>query len=200
MKRRSQEARRAETRRLLHEATIRSLMELGYANTSTKAIAERAGLSRGAQNHHYPDKLSLIVAATEHLFHKFSAALANLAGELRADRIDFDGYIDGVWKEMISGDWFYASLEIIVAARGDAELRRRLSPLILDLHERFEGIWQQSFVALEPERSSTRVTMNLMMNVFRGMAVQAVLRQDERYLQEMLSALKEILVARIRPR
>lgn len=199
MKRRTQDERSSETRRLLHEATIRSLMEVGYANTSTKGIADRAGVSRGAQTHHYPGKLSLIVAATEDMFDIFADGLEGLAQELREGRLDFDGFLDAVWQQMLTGDWFYSSLEIIVAARGDAELRHQLAPLILDLHARFESIWTRTFVARDPERISARVAMNLVMNVFRGMAVQAVLRRDERYLQEMLAALKLLLAAHVRP-
>ena len=41
--RRTQDERSARTREALHLATIESLMEVGYANTSTSGIAKRAG-------------------------------------------------------------------------------------------------------------------------------------------------------------
>ncbi|MDN3722743.1 TetR/AcrR family transcriptional regulator [Roseibium salinum] len=71
-RRRTQDERSAETRRLLHQATIASLLEVGYANTSTPGIVQRAGVSRGAQTHHYPGKIDLIVAATEAMFDGFA--------------------------------------------------------------------------------------------------------------------------------
>lgn len=198
-RRRTQDERSAETRRLLHEATVASLMEVGYANTSTTGIAQRAGVSRGAQTHHYPGKLALIVAATEDMFRGFSDDLGMLADGLREGRLSFDEFLEAVWRQLLNGNWFYSSLEIIVAARGDAELRRQLAPLILELHERFEAIWSRTFVAVDAERVSARAAMNLVMNVFRGMAVQAVLRRDETYYRDMLEALKVILCAHVRP-
>ncbi|WP_253949240.1 TetR/AcrR family transcriptional regulator [Mangrovicoccus sp. HB161399] len=198
-RRRTQDERSAETRRLLLEATIQSLMEVGYANTSTAGIARRAGVSRGAQTHHYPGKMDLIVAATGEMFANFADGLESLAAELREGRLDLDGFFEAAWDNVLKGDWFYSSLEIIVAARGDKELRRQLAPLILDLHEKFEATWSRSFVAAEPGTVSARVAMNLVMNVFRGMAVQAVLRRDERYFREMLDALKAVIAVHVRP-
>ncbi|MBY5971564.1 TetR/AcrR family transcriptional regulator [Pseudooceanicola marinus] len=197
--RRTQDQRSAKTRRLLLQATIESLMDVGYANTSTAGIAKRAGVSRGAQTHHYPGKMDLIVAATEEMFANFANALEALATELRAGRLSYDAFFDAVWDGVRHGDWFYSSLEIIVAARGDEELRRHLAPLILDLHERFEGTWSRSFVAVDADVVSSRVALNLVMNVFRGMAVQAVLRRDDAYFHEMLGALKAIIAVHVRP-
>ena len=44
--RRTQDQRSAKTRRLLLQATIESLMDVGYANTSTAGIARRPGATR----------------------------------------------------------------------------------------------------------------------------------------------------------
>lgn len=197
--RRTQDQRSKETRRLLLAATVQMLMDVGYANTSTAGIAKRAGVSRGAQTHHYPSKMALIVAATEEMFANFAAGLEALAADLRSGALDYDSFFEAVWDEVLHGDWFYSSLEIIVAARGDDELRHQLAPLILDLHERLEEIWSRTFVAVDPDIVTARVALNLVLNVFRGMAVQAVLRRDEGYFREMLLALKAMLANHVRP-
>ncbi|NIY79941.1 TetR/AcrR family transcriptional regulator [Celeribacter sp. HF31] len=197
--RRTQDQRSTETRRLLLAATVQMLMEVGYANTSTAGIAKRAGVSRGAQTHHYPSKMALIVAATEEMFANFAAGLEALAADMRSGALDYDRFFEAVWGEVLHGDWFYSSLEIIVAARGDADLRQQLEPLILDLHERLEAIWSQTFVAVNPDVVTSRVALNLAMNVFRGMAVQAVLRRDEAYFREMVMTLKTMLAGHVRP-
>ena len=44
----------AATRNLIIEAAIKCFVELGYAQTTTTAIADKAGLSRGAMLHHFP--------------------------------------------------------------------------------------------------------------------------------------------------
>src|SRR3984885_813190 len=64
----TQDEKTAETRRRLLDAAIACLVERGYANTTTSEIAERAGLSRGAQLYHFPKKEELLTSAVEHLF------------------------------------------------------------------------------------------------------------------------------------
>ena len=201
--RRTQTERSDRTRKLLHEATVALLMEVGYSNTTTLGIAKRAGVSRGAQTHHYPEKIDLIVAATEDMFHAFAEGLAEQAALLRAGRLSLDEFLDRVWHRMLEGDWFYASLEIIVAARGDADLRQRLQPAILSLHGRFEAIWRETFAPVSGSDAGPdadpAVILNIVMNMFRGMAVQAVLRPDKTFLQEMLKVMADILRTRVTP-
>ncbi len=51
----------------LLDATIECLVTYGYAGTTTPRVAERAGVTRGAQIHHFRSKEDLVVAAIEHL-------------------------------------------------------------------------------------------------------------------------------------
>ena len=57
-----QERSRATQARLL-EATVECLVERGWSGTTTTVVAAMAGVSRGAQLHHYPTKASLVMAA-----------------------------------------------------------------------------------------------------------------------------------------
>jgi len=195
--RRTQDQRSARTREALHQATIESLMEVGYAKTSTSGITKRAGVSRGAQTHHYPEKIDLVVAATDDMFNGFSDEVEQYAAGLRSGQLTFETFLDKVWSQMLSGNWFYSSLEMIVAARGDAELQARLQPLILELHGRFEDIWKKTFESCDG--SDPVVAFNAGMNMLRGMAVQAVLRPDENYHHDMMAALLDMLQSKIRP-
>ena len=47
----------------LLDATVDCLVEHGFSHTSTTLVSERAGVSRGAQLHHFPTKNDLVVAA-----------------------------------------------------------------------------------------------------------------------------------------
>jgi len=58
----TQEERTRAMRARLLEATVELLVEKGYAGTSTTLVSERAGVSRGAQLHHFPSKQDLVVS------------------------------------------------------------------------------------------------------------------------------------------
>jgi AcrR family transcriptional regulator len=49
-----QQDRSRVTRKRLLEATVRCLAELGWSGTTVLVVAERAGVSRGAAQHHFP--------------------------------------------------------------------------------------------------------------------------------------------------
>src|SRR5690606_15673046 len=62
-----QEERSRVMRERLLDAAVECLIECGYSGTSTTLVSERAGVSRGAQLHHFPSRADLLVAAVEHV-------------------------------------------------------------------------------------------------------------------------------------
>jgi AcrR family transcriptional regulator len=127
--RRTQEERSAGTQKLLLDATVECLIDLGYAATTTTVIAERANVSRGAQLHHFPTKAALMTAALEHLARQLGAQLTAKARTLRGSGGGRTGdAIDALWAGYAT-PLFQAWLELLVAARTDADLRRELTPL-----------------------------------------------------------------------
>ena len=76
---------RAMRQRLL-EATIECLVEYGWSGTSTTLVSQRAGVSRGAQLHHFPTKTDLVVAAVEHMGQRRSELLFEKAATLPRGR------------------------------------------------------------------------------------------------------------------
>ncbi|MCD6638465.1 MAG: TetR/AcrR family transcriptional regulator, partial [Nocardioides sp.] len=77
-----QAERTAAMRARLLEATVELLVERGFAGTSTTMVSERAGVSRGAQLHHFPTKNDLVVAAVEHITELRGAELADAVAKL----------------------------------------------------------------------------------------------------------------------
>src|SRR5258708_34641176 len=65
--RRTQAERREATRTALLDAAIDCLVEDGYANTTTRAIAKRAGVTPGALQHHFSSKAELLAEAVGHI-------------------------------------------------------------------------------------------------------------------------------------
>src|SRR2546430_128535 len=77
--RRTQRERREATRTALLEATIACLVSDGYANTTTRGIADRAGVSPGALQHHFTSKTELVSEASRHLMIELSQEMMQKA-------------------------------------------------------------------------------------------------------------------------
>src|SRR3954469_15504374 len=112
--RRTQAERSATTRAALLDATVASLVEVGYANTTTTGIAERAGVSRGAQMHHFPTKADLVATAVEHLADKRMEQLRVEAALLNGNRDRVKRALDLLWGSH-RGPLFSATLELWMA-------------------------------------------------------------------------------------
>src|SRR3954451_937937 len=78
----SQEERSRAMRRRLLEATIECLVDHGWSGTSTTLVSQRAGVSRGAQLHHFPTKNDLVLAAVEPLSLSLQQDVVGRADEL----------------------------------------------------------------------------------------------------------------------
>lgn len=116
--RKTQSERTAVMRRRLLEATVECLIAYGYAGTTTHRIAARAGVTRGAQVHHFRSKEDLVVAAVEHL------AEQRVRAALRGHRWfhqDADPVTDvlGFLWDTHQGDMFVATMELWAAALTD---------------------------------------------------------------------------------
>jgi AcrR family transcriptional regulator len=113
-------------RERLLDATISCLVDHGYAGTTVTRIAERAGVTRGAQVHHYRTKDDLVTAAVTHLASK-SAEFGWQQIARLVDAADPVGELLDVLWEMHKGPTFTATVELWVAARTDAELRKHVA-------------------------------------------------------------------------
>jgi AcrR family transcriptional regulator len=131
--RRTQDERSAAMRARLLDATVECLDEYGYAGTTVTRIAERAGVTRGAQVHHYRTKADLVIAAVSYLAGQSAEVGASMIEQaVRADDA-VGALLDLLW-EMHQGPTFTAAVELWVAARTDPELREHVAgvePLLM---------------------------------------------------------------------
>lgn len=124
-----QDRSRATRQRLL-EATIDCLAEMGWAAATVAVVAERAGVSRGAAQHHFPTREDLITAALEQMFdvrneqaRAESATLAGTDGVARTEAV-----VAGL-VESYTSPLFKAALQVWTHAAADPVLRERIMPL-----------------------------------------------------------------------
>ncbi len=197
---RTQAQRSERTRELLLEATIDCLLELGYTGTTVQEICKRAGLSRGAQQHHFATKAELMTHALEYLVGRLRDQVLASVRTLPADPDRVAKAIDLLWHSF-SGDLSTAALELWVAARTDPELRATLQPVDRALGKATRALYRElgwrpasptetGIAEVAPERLDT--VFWLTVNLTRGLALDAMIGGDPARREEMLTEWKRI--------
>ncbi|HEX3794935.1 MAG TPA: TetR/AcrR family transcriptional regulator [Acidimicrobiales bacterium] len=168
--RRTQSERTAGTQEALLEAAIGCLVEFGYAKTTTRVVADRAGVSRGAQTHHYPTKTELVTAAIGYLFDQQARRFRDAFAALPEDRRTVDQALALLW-EIVSGPSYAAVLEVTVAARTDAELRVVVHGTAAVLESTVIGLLREFFPTVQGELARTIIDIGF--TLVQGAAVSS---------------------------
>jgi AcrR family transcriptional regulator len=169
--------RSVATRQRLLDAAIDCLVDRGYSGTTTTIVCQRAGLSRGAQLHHFPTREDLVVSAIGYLARRRFADLAAQAETVRAAEDPVGAGVRLLWS-LFSGPLFFAATELWLAARTDAGLHASLYPaereLGRDVHRLCRTVLPEQ-VTTAPWFDGALDTMGYLM---RGLALSRVLKDD----------------------
>lgn len=168
--RRTQAERRAETRARLLEATIECLIEEGYAGTTIRHVTERAGVSQGAQSHHFPHRVDLVASAFEHLAEQRIERYAERARTLSGGRdVRLRALLELLWEDF-SSPLFTVAAKLWVASADDPELRERLIPVEKKIYRSTADVARQVAGDLGEEPGFDR-KLAVAMNTVAGLAL-----------------------------
>ena len=190
-KRRSQEERRAETRGKLLDATIDSLVAVGYAATTTRRVADLAGVSQGAETHHFPHRVDLVAAALQNLAERRIEVLGGLEGRLpKAPGRRAEAVLDLIWADF-SSPLFTVFVKVWVAAADDPELYARLVPI--------ERMLTRSVAEHASALGGDNDRVFFVLSTLRGLALTERFEPRERPSRDRWPALRELLAAALVP-
>jgi len=177
--RRTQAERRAHTRELLLEATVRCLETVGYAHTTTTEVCRLAGVSQGALFKHFPTKAALMSGTAAYLFAGLIADYRRRFSRLPDGRGRLAAAIDLLWA-LFETPRMHAAFELYVAARTEPDLARSLKPVADEHHENLHALARDLFpTAGRAPRFDALV--DLIIGAFQGTALgNLAARRDER--------------------
>lgn len=183
----------AATRDQILDAAVRCIVDLGYSNTTTMKIAERAGLSRGATLHHFPSKMDIIKAAVDYLHEKRLRAFSKSVEAIPPGTDRIKAATDAYWAHA-THPIFVAFFELSGAARTDKELRKILRPA----QKSFDKQWYETAQTLFPEWQSEPeafdLALSLTQHLMEGIAISSMTHQS----RGNLDALHQYLEDRLR--
>ena len=125
-----QEQKTERARATICKATVTCLAELGYAETSINRVVDRAQVSKGALQHHFPSKEDLMASTAAYLL----AKPLRHAESSQADPVkDSNGHAGirtrllSIWDQLTNTSAYLALLEILIASRTDKILHKRIA-------------------------------------------------------------------------
>jgi AcrR family transcriptional regulator len=190
-----QEERSRSTRHRVLEAAVGCLVEHGWSGTTTTLVAQRAGVSRGAQLHHYRTKSDLLIAAVEHLAERRTGELRDEAAALPPGGDRVAGTVR-LLAAVFAGPTFAAALELWVAARTDATLRAALVPVETRFGRELHRLTVE-LLGADETRPGVRESVQATLDLMRGLGVASLLTDDsarrDRLLTEWARQLTEVL-------
>jgi AcrR family transcriptional regulator len=168
--------RRQSTRAKILAAAVRLLAEVGYAQTSTVRVADRAGVARGSLLHQFPTRVDLILEVARHAAQSQGAFIRAGLAELPEGRERFIGSVNVTWRAFQTKE-SRALNEIILATRHDAELAAWIPSFAADFEAAINrGARRLAAVSgLTGDEALAIAERRLMLAALRGLAIETML-------------------------
>jgi len=177
------------TRAALLDSTITLLASTGYAATTTQAVLDHCGLSRGSLLHQFRTREALMVAAAEEAVERMFVAvhskLSSVGDPLEALR----QYPHALW-EVQNEPSARAYAELQLASRWETGLQVQLRQSVGVVNDRMgREIREAAEIVGLGDAGRLMVEIGALISAMQGLAVSSTLVEDQQRVEDVLSAL-----------
>src|SRR4051794_27668111 len=141
-KRRTQEERSEATRGQLIEAAVSCLSELGYLEATVAVVATKAGVTRGAVQHHFGSRADLLIAVVDDLGLALSRSKEIPSDLPIAERVSQS--IDQTWH-LLRSPHFKAVVQIWLAMQAERKVFAAVKAKVAHIEDELDRKWLQLF-------------------------------------------------------
>src|SRR5262249_30057540 len=172
-RRRTQAERPEATRTRILKAAAELIRRRGYARFRTADVAAEAGLSRGAQLHHFPTKDSLVVATLEYVFEQAQVLSRRRAASIDRPRDLIEAVIEDA-KEFFFSQHFMVAIDIVLSTSTDDAVRKQILDISRKARRPVETAWTEALAASGVPGSLAADIVALTLGLVRGMAMRTL--------------------------
>ena len=186
---------------LIVRAAAESLLENGYAGTSVRSIASRAGVAIGNLQYYFPTKSELLIEAWRHLTERSVEELRTSLNQMTDPIWLIESGIVSIWDSLRRlGDIQLAAFDLLVQAPKQESLQAFLPELFTRyrevVEEQLDRLERDGRVRLKIERA---VIVPLILNTVLGFGLYYVVTRDEESCLLALSAWRELASSVVEP-
>ena len=184
----------ASAREQIVRAAAESLLEHGYAGTSVRAIASRAGVAIGNLQYYFPTKSELLVEAWRYLTARSDEELRSACNRLTDPLEALELSVVSIWDTLRKlGDMQLAAFDLLVQAPRTERLRAYLP----ELFTRYREVIQEQIDRLEADGRvrllvEREVLVPLVLNTVLGFGLYYVVTRDDESCVRALSAFRQL--------
>lgn len=189
--RQPQQDRSRATRARLLEAAIACLAEQGYQASTVAVVAEHAGVSRGAAQHHFPTREDLFTAALEHVAIQRGEELQREVEALPDGNATTEVVVELIFT-LFTGPFFRAALSLWVAAAAEPALRDQIVPLEARIGREVHRVVVR-LLGVDEALPGVRETVQATLDLARGLGLANLLTDDGRRRRRIASQWARIL-------
>jgi|SRR4051812_9037400 AcrR family transcriptional regulator len=193
---RTQQQRREDTIARLLDASIDTIIEVGYARTSAALIAKRAQVSDGAIFRHFPTMGDLMAATLREAGRRQLDLVESRVARIPADRPGLEGLLEIV-RDVTGNPTNAVIHDLWVAARTDGKLRDTLreamTAYVAEVYKAARALSSAAEVAAVGGEENFAALVSVLIHTFDGAAMMGyVMAQpdlDERRIPVLLTLL-----------
>jgi AcrR family transcriptional regulator len=194
--RRTQQERRDATRSALLASAAAVVVDTG-PGTGTAEVARKAGVSKGALQHHFGSKNDLLVAVVASGWSDLTERFAQLADVGAAPDERVSALVSAMW-DSYQHPTCLAAFMISSDPNLDPELAERLAPIFVAARVRLDQVWSDAFADLDVTGNQLAHARRFVRSHLIGMLVQRQLPSEEPAPDKELSMLCEATLQLLR--
>jgi len=191
-RRRTQAERSEETRTRILKAAANLIRKRGYARFRTAEVAKEAGLSRGAQLHHFPTKDSLVVATLEHVFEQAQVLSRRRASAVNRPRDLIEAVIEDA-REFFFSEHFMVAIDIVLSTSTDQSVRKQILDISRKARRPAEAAWAEALAANGVPGQLASDIVALTLSLVRGMALRTLWDNDPKWFDELFALWRQMI-------
>jgi AcrR family transcriptional regulator len=193
MAREPQQDRSRATRQRLLEAAIECLADVGWGGSTVAVVAERAGVSRGAAQHHFPTREDLFAAAVDYVTEVRTQWIRDHSADLPSGHDRTRAVVD-LLVRMYTGQVFRSALQLWVAASSDEQLRQLVVPLEAHVGREAHKLAVE-LLGVDETAPGVRETLQATLDLARGLGLANLLTDDSKRRAGIVERWAEMLDA-----
>lgn len=196
--RRTQAERTASTQQKLVKGAIALLKQKRYAGFRVAEVAKVAGVSRGAQTHHFPVKDALVLQALEKVYIDSHRKALERIEKARAEPGRLLQAMIEDSQDFFLGEDFYVALDLMMVG-GDQPLGQEAKRLSREYRVSVEKAWIEAFTEAGYPPLQAEDCIHLTFAMTRGLSVRKLMSGEVAHFPRLFSRWEAIAEEMLQP-